>query len=40
MTALDDRTLAMPDWKGNERIDSLRNVLRNVLRDGRVSQTF
>lgn len=30
---LDHRTLAMPDWRGNERIDSL----RNILRDGRVS---
>jgi PPOX class probable FMN-dependent enzyme len=33
---LDDRTLAMPDWKGNERIDSL----RNILRDERVSLMF
>lgn len=33
---LDARTLAMPDWKGNERIDSL----RNILRDGRVSLMF
>lgn len=33
---LDDRTLAMPDWKGNDRIDSL----RNILRDGRVSLMF
>jgi hypothetical protein len=32
----DDRTLLMPDWKGNERIDSL----RNILRDGRVSLLF
>lgn len=30
---LDARTLALPDWKGNERIDSL----RNIVRDGRVS---
>lgn len=36
VTALDARTLAMPDWKGNERIDSL----RNILRDGRVSLIF
>ena len=28
VTALDAKTLAMPDWKGNERIDSLRNILR------------
>ena len=33
---LDDRTLALPDWKGNERIDSL----RNILRDERVSLMF
>lgn len=33
---LDDRTLALPDWKGNDRIDSL----RNIVRDGRVSLMF
>ncbi len=33
---LDDRTLALPDWKGNERIDSL----RNILRDERISLMF
>ncbi|WP_103332745.1 pyridoxamine 5'-phosphate oxidase family protein [Pseudotabrizicola formosa] len=33
---LDDRTLALPDWQGNERIDSL----RNIIRDGRVSLLF
>jgi uncharacterized protein len=33
---LDDRTLAMPDWHGNDRIDSL----RNVVRDGRASLMF
>lgn len=33
---LDARTLALPDWKGNERIDTL----RNILRDGRVSLIF
>lgn len=33
---LDAQTLAMPDWKGNERIDSL----RNIIRDGRVSLIF
>ncbi|MDR7126206.1 pyridoxamine 5'-phosphate oxidase family protein [Pseudotabrizicola sp. 4114] len=33
---LDDRTLALPDWRGNERIDSL----RNIVRDGRVSLMF
>ena len=26
---LDDRTLALPDWRGNRRLDSLRNILRN-----------
>jgi PPOX class probable FMN-dependent enzyme len=36
VTVLDDRTLALPDWKGNERIDSL----RNIVRDGRVSLLF
>ncbi len=30
---LDDKTLAMPDWRGNNRLDSL----RNIVRDGRVS---
>lgn len=33
---LDDRTLALPDWKGNDRVDSL----RNILRDGRASLMF
>ena len=33
---LDPQTLAMPDWQGNERIDSL----RNIIRDGRVSLIF
>lgn len=33
---LDARTLAMPDWKGNDRIDSL----RNIVRDGRFSLMF
>ena len=33
---LDDTTLAMPDWRGNNRIDSL----RNILRDPRVSLMF
>jgi uncharacterized protein len=32
----DARTLALPDWKGNDRIDSL----RNIVRDGRVSLMF
>lgn len=29
----DPKTIALPDWKRNERIDSL----RNILRVGRVS---
>ncbi|MCR8724902.1 pyridoxamine 5'-phosphate oxidase family protein [Frigidibacter sp. ROC022] len=33
---LDDRHLALPDWRGNQRIDSL----RNIVRDGRVSLMF
>ncbi len=32
----DDRTLLMPDWRGNNRMDSL----RNIVRDGRVSLLF
>ena len=36
ITILDPKTLAMPDWKGNDRIDSL----RNIVRDGRVSLIF
>lgn len=36
VTVLDARTLALPDWRGNERIDSL----RNIVRDGRVSLMF
>ena len=36
VTVIDPNTLALPDWKGNERIDSL----RNILRDGRVSLIF
>lgn len=32
----DDKTLLLPDWRGNNRIDSL----RNVVRDGRVSLMF
>lgn len=26
---LDPRTLAMPDWRGNNRLDSLRNIVRD-----------
>lgn len=33
---LDARTLALPDWRGNNRADSL----RNIVRDGRVSLMF
>ena len=32
----DDRTIWLPDWRGNNRIDSL----RNIVRDGRVSLMF
>jgi uncharacterized protein len=31
-----DRQLLMPDWRGNDRIDSL----RNIVRDGRASLMF
>ena len=33
---LDETTLAMPDWRGNQRIDSL----RNIVRDGRAALMF
>lgn len=33
---LDDSTLLLPDWRGNNRIDSL----RNIVRDDRVSLMF
>jgi PPOX class probable FMN-dependent enzyme len=36
VTIHDPETLLMPDWKGNERIDSL----RNIVTDGRVSLIF
>ncbi|MBL9048958.1 MAG: pyridoxamine 5'-phosphate oxidase family protein [Tabrizicola sp.] len=36
VTILDQQTLALPDWHGNNRIDSL----RNIVRDGRVSLMF
>ena len=32
----DDRTLWLPDWRGNNRID----CLRNIVRDNRVSLMF
>lgn len=33
---LDEKTLALPDWRGNNRLDSL----RNIVLDGRVSLLF
>jgi len=33
---LDAKTLAMPDWRGNNRIDTL----RNIVEDGRISLMF
>lgn len=36
VTEIDDKTLAMPDWRGNNRMDSL----RNIVRDPRVSLMF
>lgn len=33
---LDDRRLALPDWRGNQRLDSL----RNIVRDGRAALMF
>lgn len=36
VTELDAGTLALPDWRGNNRMDSL----RNIVRDGRVSLMF
>lgn len=33
---LDEKTLLLPDWRGNNRLDSL----RNIVRDGRVSLMF
>lgn len=33
---VDDKTLHIPDWRGNNRLDSL----RNIVRDGRVSLMF
>lgn len=35
-TELDDRTLALPDRRGNDRLDSL----RNIVADGRLSLLF
>ena len=36
VTIQDDHTLLMPDWRGNNRMDSL----RNIVADGRVSLMF
>ena len=36
VTLADSKTLLIPDWRGNNRMDSL----RNVVRDGRVSLLF
>ena len=36
VTELDEQTLAMPDWRGNNRIDTL----RNIVADGRISLMF
>lgn len=33
---LDEKTLLLPDWRGNNRLDSL----RNIVQDGRVSLMF
>ncbi len=33
---LDDKTLLMPDWRGNNRTDTL----RNIVEDGRISLMF
>lgn len=33
---LDDQTLALPDWRGNNRLDTLRNIIDN----GRISAMF
>lgn len=36
VTELDAQTLAMPDWRGNNRLDTL----RNIVTDGRISLLF
>ncbi len=36
VTELDPKTVALPDWRGNNRLDSL----RNIVADGRVSCLF
>jgi len=36
VTELDTQTLALPDWRGNNRLDTL----RNIVADGRISLLF
>lgn len=36
VTELDPQTLALPDWRGNNRLDTL----RNIVSDGRISLLF
>ncbi len=36
VTELDAQTLALPDWRGNNRLDTL----RNIVTDGRISLLF
>lgn len=36
VTVADPETLLLPDWQGNDRIDTL----RNIVRDGRISLLF
>lgn len=36
VTELDPQTLALPDWRGNQRLDTL----RNIVVDGRISLLF
>ncbi|QPM90679.1 pyridoxamine 5'-phosphate oxidase family protein [Pseudooceanicola algae] len=36
VTELDENTLALPDWRGNNRLDTL----RNILRDPRIALMF
>jgi len=36
VTVADERRLLLPDWRGNNRIDTL----RNIVRDGRISLMF
>jgi len=36
VTELDEQTLALPDWRGNNRLDTL----RNIVRDGRIALMF